>query len=578
KDGLQPLLMTAAICAEAKEQGITQSAVFKKYIAMIGEYNPKLLHYKRLDTTLYNAALSGAELDEALAVGEAEKERKMLFYRGLIKVFASDGSAGVIREFKKHNPEIELPEIQNIFLAADGPFFLFEDDTWFMLRASGTDPVLRYYGEAETYEKLLARLNAFAAIDPLGGEKEDVIAKQQGPLVEAGYAQDPAKIIPDLIAELESQIKQVAAILGLDETQAQVALVESMDTTEVLDNFAESVGISKDAALANMIKAGLATDQGEGKFRLNSGMCSPAKLAEFIRLQVAASQNSEMVQLKEFPIRIERIITNSVKPEDFIGKLAEITKREKTNLAALLSQSEIFPTIVEYWKLTETLGNPGEDQTLQVKDFVNPKAVDYYQAQGVDVEFSLPKKTKAGRRALKALQQYWSAVWDNMARGGFNYRGMGTEQTVEQFYNDYFKPEWAGKIREFVKENFDKSTPLKAIVTNGIGANDQFMWSLVEMYNRNRKEGDPVWYHVVAARDLAKLQDLNPENTLCIDISRSGSTWEGVEIAERMLEKGFKKRITLANGGSLVEIAEANKASSLVIGMSPDIGGRNMHR
>ncbi|MCK5219118.1 hypothetical protein KAR10_06335 [bacterium] len=45
-----------------------------------------------------------------------------------------------------------------------------------------------------------------------------------------------------------------------------------------------------------------------------------------------------------------------------------------------------------------------------------------------------------------------------------------------------------------------------------------------------------------------------------------------------MLEKGFKKRITLANGGSLVEIAEANKASSLVIGMSPDIGGRNMHR
>ncbi len=380
------------------------------------------------------------------------------------------------------------------------------------------------------------------------------------------------------LQELESQIKQVAAILGLDETQARAALVESMDTTEVLDNFAESVGISKDAALANMIKAGLATDQGEGKFRLNSDMCGPAKLAEFIRLQVAASQNSEMVQLQEFPIRIERIITNSVKPEDFIGKLAEITKRKETNLAAQLSQAELFPTIVEYWKLTEALRDSGEDQTLQVNDLVNPKAVDYYREQGVDVEFSLPKKTKAGRRVLKALKQYWSAVWDNMARGGFNYRGMGTEQTVEQFYEDYFEPEWGGKIREFVKKNFDEATPLKAIVTNGIGANDQFMWSLVEMYNRNRKAGDPVWYHVVAARDLAKLQELNPENTLCIDTSRSGSTWEGVEIAERMLEKGFKKRITLANGGSLVEIGEANKASSLVIGMSPDIGGRNMHR
>jgi phosphomannomutase len=42
----------------------------------------------------------------------------------------------------------------------DGWKFFFNDDEWLMIRASGTEPVLRTYAESETKEKAFAILEA----------------------------------------------------------------------------------------------------------------------------------------------------------------------------------------------------------------------------------------------------------------------------------------------------------------------------------------------------------------------------------------------------------------------------------
>ncbi|MCX5667268.1 MAG: hypothetical protein NTY34_03025 [Candidatus Omnitrophica bacterium] len=161
-----------------------------------------------------------------------------------------------------------------------------------------------------------------------------------------------------------------------------------------------------------------------------------------------------------------------------------------------------------------------------------------------------------------------------------------------QFFENYFKPEWYGKIRSFIEQAFGPNGQnLKAIVTNGIGANDQFMWSLIKMYNENKPAGAPVWYHAATAREFARLYSegkIKPDSTIFVDITRSGATWEGLEVASRSLQEGFNKRIAIVNGGPSKDIAiaaaqarsktEKTTVAPLVIELSPDIGGRNMHR
>jgi HEAT repeat protein/phosphomannomutase len=374
----------------------------------------------------------------------------------------------------------------------------------------------------------------------------------------------------------EEQVKRISSILTLSEDFVRQAIAESINKTMLLNDFAETVGIKPDAALKNMAAAGMAVARADGKsFDLNPDFFSEAKLNEFIKQQAASSSNPAMVDLTI--IRIERIINSSLNAGELISKLS--LNNDPAAVVDLLLTSKVLPTVMQVWKLDQAKKSKDTGKTaLTTQDIVSDQAGEFYRANGVGIVFSFPQATKVNSRLLKTLRDYQQTVMEDMAQGEFNYRGTGTRQTVEEFFNEYFVGEWYGKIRSFVEKEFNGGKSLKAIVTNGIGANDQFMWSLVEMYNRNRPAGAPVWYHIVTARDLEKLKDLDPKTTLSIEISRSGSTWEGVEAAVRMVNKGFTKRITLANGGALVDIAKAPGVTSLIIGMSPDIGGRNMPR
>ncbi|MFA6320397.1 MAG: 2-phospho-L-lactate transferase CofD family protein, partial [Candidatus Omnitrophota bacterium] len=387
---------------------------------------------------------------------------------------------------------------------------------------------------------------------------------------------------------IAKEVEQAAGVLGLKEISIGEAMAGSMNKKKFLNDIAESVGISASAALEQLAAAGLVTITNKDKkeYEFSRDFFNAEKLEKVKDLLVNTSSNPAMVDLSI--VRISRIAINSIDEGKFIALLAQAAGMQEADVLMRLGRENAFSVITAAVELSYASRHspvPGL-ATLQLSaaDFVSPLAAQYYETQGVGVEFSIPKSVKTNEVLMEALTEYQKRVINDMAQGGYNYRGAGTRQTIEQFFNDYFKKEWYPKIRAFVQERFNKKEPLKYIITNGIGANDQFMWSLVNMYNANRPEGAPVWYHVTTARDFASLlsQGVKGENSLFIDISRSGGTWEGVEVGIRSLAIGFNKRIGLANGGAVSEIAKQAARiggyDPLIIGMSPDIGGRNMHR
>jgi len=399
-------------------------------------------------------------------------------------------------------------------------------------------------------------------------------------------------------AESIYDLSRMTDILGIKRTEACEALKSSVDRVMLLNDFAESVGIRKAAALKNMKRAGIADMVIGENYSLTNKLFSRRALEEFRDIQAAASANSKLVDLTV--LRLERIIANSINVETFITNLAKETGKKPEEVVDILNKGNIFPTLTATWYLShpEYLGYTTEavkpDATTLLKSdyLANPMSAEFYGNNGVEVGFSVPAATMVNERELLALQRYQSAMGDDMARGEYNYRGLGTKQNVLEFFEKYFKPKWYGKIRSFIEQAFGpEGQNLEAIVTNGIGANDQFMWSLVKMYNENKPAGAPVWYHVTTAREFARLYSegrIKPESTIFVDISRSGTTWEGIEVARRSLEEGFNKRIAIVNGGPSKDIAiaaaqqrskaEGKTVNPLIIELSPDIGGRNMHR
>ena len=96
-------------------------------------------------------AKSGKSLQDLIAevyaiVGEFAFERIDLHIDNDTKFrIIEDCKAGKFTQFGKY----KVDRIETI----DGFKFFFDEDTWLMIRPSGTEPVLRTYAEASTQEK-----------------------------------------------------------------------------------------------------------------------------------------------------------------------------------------------------------------------------------------------------------------------------------------------------------------------------------------------------------------------------------------------------------------------------------------
>lgn len=148
KDGMQLALFTLSLAAHLHN---SRSSFAEFYCERVTKNNIKNRYFSRRDILLYDEALSGAERQAAKEVGINRRDQVMAFFQTLAERFASGESAEKIGD--EINSRLAkgnecLPSPKNICYVGDGT--LIECDAfWYLIRASGTDAVLRYYIEGK---------------------------------------------------------------------------------------------------------------------------------------------------------------------------------------------------------------------------------------------------------------------------------------------------------------------------------------------------------------------------------------------------------------------------------------------
>jgi len=163
KDGLHMSLLAWAVAASLHRSGMSLA---EKYCDIISRRKIQYRHSERLDVPLYNESLIGSELNLAKADGIQKRDRAVAFFREAATAFAtrqrSESSAR--EQLREANPEAARDAVPNINEAAwigDGSLFDMVGAR-LIIRASGTDALLRYYIEA-TNQQSLDALQRFVA-------------------------------------------------------------------------------------------------------------------------------------------------------------------------------------------------------------------------------------------------------------------------------------------------------------------------------------------------------------------------------------------------------------------------------
>jgi len=151
KDGMQVGVMSIALAA-ALYASAEKSSIVRYYCDLAQKKKIKNLHYDRADERLYDESKMGDELKAAKAEGIAKRDRIMAFFGDLAerghssKISMND----VISEInsRRADDSVKMPKLNRSYFAA-GAVVFETDDLRFILRASGTDAVLRYYIEGQ---------------------------------------------------------------------------------------------------------------------------------------------------------------------------------------------------------------------------------------------------------------------------------------------------------------------------------------------------------------------------------------------------------------------------------------------
>lgn len=169
KDGFQFGLLALSLAASLYN---ADQSFADHYCDLIEKYKIKHKYYSRHDKRLYDESLTGIKRQNAKATGEKQRDKIMKFFNELAEKSSSYSSLEEIRDeinSKLKAGEKSLPVLKRICPIGKGTFlegtFLEFDSFWFVIRASGTDAVLRYYingqdrDEIEAYQKSLMSLS-----------------------------------------------------------------------------------------------------------------------------------------------------------------------------------------------------------------------------------------------------------------------------------------------------------------------------------------------------------------------------------------------------------------------------------
>lgn len=148
KDGMQLALLTLSLAAFLHN---ADQSFADYYCDLITKHNIKNRYFKRRDIRLYDESLMGVERQVAKQAGLARQERIMSFFQDLAHRFASGNSADQLGDeinTRLTQEDRPLPRPRRISFIGDGTLLEY-DRFWCLIRASGTDALLRYYIEGE---------------------------------------------------------------------------------------------------------------------------------------------------------------------------------------------------------------------------------------------------------------------------------------------------------------------------------------------------------------------------------------------------------------------------------------------
>jgi phosphomannomutase len=144
KDGMQFALFTLSLAAFLHNSG---QSFADFYCEKMTNHDIKNKYFNRRDVLLYDESLVGAERQAAKKAGITRRDKVMAFFKDLAERFASSGGDidNAINS-RRADGDKPLPLPKKICYVGDGT--LIECETfWCVIRASGTDAVLRYYFE-----------------------------------------------------------------------------------------------------------------------------------------------------------------------------------------------------------------------------------------------------------------------------------------------------------------------------------------------------------------------------------------------------------------------------------------------
>lgn len=157
KDGFQLGFLSLSLAANLFEK----SESFADYYAgLFQKYSIRHKFFHRHDERLYDETLSGKDRESAIANAETKKQQVIDFFKGLAKDFQNGATAEEIQKMLNKcvaDTKNNFPIPERLCLIGESVLegtYLEFDSFWIVVRASGTDAVLRYYIEAENMETI----------------------------------------------------------------------------------------------------------------------------------------------------------------------------------------------------------------------------------------------------------------------------------------------------------------------------------------------------------------------------------------------------------------------------------------
>lgn len=164
KDGMQFCLMALSLATHLYNSGLSFA---EYYCTMIEEYDIQHKFFNRRDVRLYDESLIGAELQIAKSDGIKTRDKIMDFFIKLTGKSLGEIHYEINSRLAESDRELPRPTI--VCKVGEGKLLegmLMEFDVfWFLIRASGTDALIRYYiegkdkSEIEAYQQSLINLS-----------------------------------------------------------------------------------------------------------------------------------------------------------------------------------------------------------------------------------------------------------------------------------------------------------------------------------------------------------------------------------------------------------------------------------